>query len=180
MDRRGNVLELLEDIQELRPTIFSSVPRLWNRIYDKVMAQVRPRPIGRTARGRRPPRANVLWARASLPPRLPCRPSLACTRTHARAPTSRTHARAQIQAANPVSRSLFNTAYRYKQVGGRAGGVWVHGRAARTNRQGGAGGQGRAGQGSGGGGGGGGGGGSPLTLGAPPARARRRRLRGGT
>jgi long-subunit acyl-CoA synthetase (AMP-forming) len=34
------VLELLEDIQELRPTIFSSVPRLWNRIYDKVMAQV--------------------------------------------------------------------------------------------------------------------------------------------
>lgn len=36
----GNVLELLEDIQELRPTIFSSVPRLWNRIYDKVMAQV--------------------------------------------------------------------------------------------------------------------------------------------
>lgn len=37
----GNVLELLEDIQELRPTIFSSVPRLWNRIYDKVMAQVR-------------------------------------------------------------------------------------------------------------------------------------------
>ncbi len=35
----GNVLELLEDIQELRPTIFSSVPRLWNRIYDKVMAQ---------------------------------------------------------------------------------------------------------------------------------------------
>ena len=34
------MLELLEDIQELRPTIFSSVPRLWNRIYDKVMAQV--------------------------------------------------------------------------------------------------------------------------------------------
>lgn len=33
------MLELLEDIQELRPTIFSSVPRLWNRIYDKVMAQ---------------------------------------------------------------------------------------------------------------------------------------------
>ncbi|PSC67138.1 long-chain acyl-synthetase 7, partial [Micractinium conductrix] len=56
---RGNVLELLEDIQELRPTIFSSVPRLWNRIYDKVLAQ--------------------------------------------------------IQAANPVSRALFNTAYKYKQ-----------------------------------------------------------------
>jgi long-chain acyl-CoA synthetase len=73
---RGNVLELLEDIQELRPTIFSSVPRLWNRIYDKVMAQ--------------------------------------------------------IQAANPISRSLFNTAYRYKQAafargdmsGGRLGPFW--------------------------------------------------------
>jgi long-subunit acyl-CoA synthetase (AMP-forming) len=38
------VLELLEDIQELRPTLFSSVPRLWNRIYDKVMAQVRHAP----------------------------------------------------------------------------------------------------------------------------------------
>ncbi|KAL4852872.1 Long chain acyl-CoA synthetase 7 [Chlorella vulgaris] len=73
---RGNVLELLEDIQELRPTLFSSVPRLWNRIYDKVMAQ--------------------------------------------------------IQAANPVSRALFNTAYRYKQAalrqgdlsGGRLGPFW--------------------------------------------------------
>ncbi|EFN52377.1 hypothetical protein CHLNCDRAFT_32504 [Chlorella variabilis] len=74
--RRGNVLELLEDIQELRPTIFSSVPRLWNRIYDKVMAQ--------------------------------------------------------IQAANPVSRALFNTAYQYKLAalqrgdlsGGRLGPFW--------------------------------------------------------
>ena len=37
---RGDVLELLEDIQELQPTVFPSVPRLWNRIYDKVMAQV--------------------------------------------------------------------------------------------------------------------------------------------
>ena len=40
---RGDVLELLDDIAELRPTIFSSVPRLWNRIYDRVMAQVRMR-----------------------------------------------------------------------------------------------------------------------------------------
>lgn len=37
---RGNVLELLDDIIELKPHIFCSVPRLWNRIYDKVMAQV--------------------------------------------------------------------------------------------------------------------------------------------
>jgi AMP-binding enzyme len=33
---RGDVLELLDDIAELRPTIFTSVPRLYNRIYDKV------------------------------------------------------------------------------------------------------------------------------------------------
>ena len=32
-------MELLEDIQELRPQFFPSVPRLWNRIYDKVIAQ---------------------------------------------------------------------------------------------------------------------------------------------
>ena len=38
---RGNVLELLEDVEELRPTTFASVPRLYNRIYDKVLAQVR-------------------------------------------------------------------------------------------------------------------------------------------
>lgn len=37
---RGNVLELLEDVEVLAPTVFSSVPRLYNRIYDKVLAQV--------------------------------------------------------------------------------------------------------------------------------------------
>ncbi|GMH39572.1 hypothetical protein BSKO_07470 [Bryopsis sp. KO-2023] len=37
----GDVQELLDDIMELRPTIFCSVPRLWNRIYDKVMSQMR-------------------------------------------------------------------------------------------------------------------------------------------
>jgi long-subunit acyl-CoA synthetase (AMP-forming) len=26
----------LDDIAELKPTVFCSVPRLWNRIYDKV------------------------------------------------------------------------------------------------------------------------------------------------
>lgn len=38
---RGNILELLEDVQELRPTLFYSVPRLYNRIYDRVMATIR-------------------------------------------------------------------------------------------------------------------------------------------
>ncbi|KAK9835226.1 hypothetical protein WJX81_007254 [Elliptochloris bilobata] len=37
----GDVAELLEDVQMLRPTIFTSVPRLWNRIHDRVMATVR-------------------------------------------------------------------------------------------------------------------------------------------
>lgn len=32
----GDVTELLDDIMSLKPTIFCSVPRLWNRIYDKV------------------------------------------------------------------------------------------------------------------------------------------------
>jgi long-chain acyl-CoA synthetase len=31
---------LLEDIQALQPTMFVSVPRLWNRIYDSVMSTI--------------------------------------------------------------------------------------------------------------------------------------------
>lgn len=38
---RGDVKQLFDDIQALRPTMFVSVPRLWNRLYDKVWAQVR-------------------------------------------------------------------------------------------------------------------------------------------
>ncbi|KAK9909434.1 hypothetical protein WJX75_002244 [Coccomyxa subellipsoidea] len=38
---RGDVAELLDDVLELRPTIFTSVPRLWNRIYDRVMGTIR-------------------------------------------------------------------------------------------------------------------------------------------
>jgi long-chain acyl-CoA synthetase len=38
---RGDVLGLLDDIAELKPTLFCSVPRLWNRIYDKVQAGIR-------------------------------------------------------------------------------------------------------------------------------------------
>ena len=36
----GDVLTLLDDVETLRPTIFASVPRLWNRIYDKVNATI--------------------------------------------------------------------------------------------------------------------------------------------
>lgn len=38
---RGDVLELLDDMQELQPTIFMSVPRLYSRIFDRVMAAIR-------------------------------------------------------------------------------------------------------------------------------------------
>ena len=34
---RGDVKELVNDIQALKPTIFVSVPRLLNRVYDKVL-----------------------------------------------------------------------------------------------------------------------------------------------
>ena len=36
----GDVLNLVDDIQELKPTIFVSVPRLWNKIYDKIHAGI--------------------------------------------------------------------------------------------------------------------------------------------
>lgn len=38
---QGDTLKLMEDIAALRPTIFVSVPRLFNKVYDKVMAGVK-------------------------------------------------------------------------------------------------------------------------------------------
>jgi long-chain acyl-CoA synthetase len=32
---QGDVLKLMDDIEALKPTVFFSVPRLYNRIYDK-------------------------------------------------------------------------------------------------------------------------------------------------
>lgn len=37
---RGDVLQLLDDVEALAPTTFASVPRLYNRIYDKVLSQI--------------------------------------------------------------------------------------------------------------------------------------------
>lgn len=37
---RGDVRILAEDLQELRPTMVPTVPRVLNRIYDKVMQEV--------------------------------------------------------------------------------------------------------------------------------------------
>ncbi|KAG2181074.1 hypothetical protein INT43_008656 [Umbelopsis isabellina] len=38
---QGNTATLLDDIIELKPTVFCSVPRLFNRIYDKVLSGVK-------------------------------------------------------------------------------------------------------------------------------------------
>ena len=36
----GDMLKLVEDVQELKPTVFPSVPRLFNKMYDKILAAV--------------------------------------------------------------------------------------------------------------------------------------------
>lgn len=38
---QGDILKLMDDMQELKPTLFASVPRLYNRIYDRINATVR-------------------------------------------------------------------------------------------------------------------------------------------
>jgi Long-chain acyl-CoA synthetases (AMP-forming) len=38
----GDIKNLTEDMKTLKPTIMPAVPRLLNRMYDKVMAQIRP------------------------------------------------------------------------------------------------------------------------------------------
>mmetsp|Transcript_37100 Transcript_37100/g.58393 ORF Transcript_37100/g.58393 Transcript_37100/m.58393 type:complete len:733 (-) Transcript_37100:39-2237(-) len=42
---RGDPLLLLEDISILKPTLFASVPRIFNRIYDKTMATITASPL---------------------------------------------------------------------------------------------------------------------------------------
>jgi long-subunit acyl-CoA synthetase (AMP-forming) len=37
----SDTLKLLDDVAELKPTLFASVPRLFNRIYDKIWAGVK-------------------------------------------------------------------------------------------------------------------------------------------
>ena len=46
---RGNIKELVDDIQTLKPTIFVSVPRLLNRVYDKVCDLIWERTNGTVA-----------------------------------------------------------------------------------------------------------------------------------
>lgn len=40
---QGETLKLMDDVLELRPTVFVSVPRLYNRIYDKINATIAER-----------------------------------------------------------------------------------------------------------------------------------------
>lgn len=93
---------LLDDIEELKPTIFLSVPRLWNRIYDK---WVMTGPLCC---------ALVHWV---------------CKLRKLFAPF---RVMAQVNHGNPVARSLFHMAYSSKKTamekgdltGGRAGAFW--------------------------------------------------------
>uniref|UniRef100_A0A1I8JJY1 Long-chain-fatty-acid--CoA ligase n=1 Tax=Macrostomum lignano TaxID=282301 RepID=A0A1I8JJY1_9PLAT len=43
---RGDILTLVDDMKELKPTIFCTVPRLLNRIYDKTLAQANSNCLG--------------------------------------------------------------------------------------------------------------------------------------
>ena len=36
----GDILKLMQDIVEVKPTIFGSVPRLYNRFYDKIKVYI--------------------------------------------------------------------------------------------------------------------------------------------
>lgn len=38
---QGDVLKIMDDLDALKPTIFASVPRLYNRIYDRIIATVK-------------------------------------------------------------------------------------------------------------------------------------------
>ncbi|KAJ7515816.1 hypothetical protein O6H91_22G028900 [Diphasiastrum complanatum] len=38
---QGDILKLMDDMEALKPTIFVSVPRLYNRIYDRILSTVR-------------------------------------------------------------------------------------------------------------------------------------------
>jgi len=44
---QGDTLKIVEDINELKPTMFVSVPRLLNRMYDKVMGNAQKHPVTR-------------------------------------------------------------------------------------------------------------------------------------
>ncbi|KAI8912662.1 hypothetical protein EDD86DRAFT_115037 [Gorgonomyces haynaldii] len=42
---QGDVIKLMEDVQELKPTIFAAVPRMYNRIYERIQRSVKLKSI---------------------------------------------------------------------------------------------------------------------------------------
>jgi hypothetical protein len=109
---RGDVLTLLEDIEELQPTLFTSVPRLYNRIYDKVCeericsdAGISLLPGGAATKANREA-CNVYWHMLQV--------------------------MGAITQSSPVTRRLFHLAYESKRTalkrgdlsGGRFGPLW--------------------------------------------------------
>ena len=41
---QGNIKLLLDDIQHLQPTVFPSVPRVLNKLYDKIQEDIAKKP----------------------------------------------------------------------------------------------------------------------------------------
>ena len=41
---QGNIKLLLDDIEQLKPTVFPSVPRVLNKLHDKIMEGIREKP----------------------------------------------------------------------------------------------------------------------------------------
>ena len=41
----GKILQITDDLQLLKPTVFASVPRLLNKVYEKVLAGVQERRV---------------------------------------------------------------------------------------------------------------------------------------
>lgn len=108
----GDVLMLLEDLQLLRPHLFPAVPRLWNRIYDRVCASPRTTP----------PLTSLSHQHHPFP-HTPCTYShplvhTPCTYNHL---LVHTQVRATIEQGNPLARRLFAAAYAQKQAALRAG-----------------------------------------------------------
>ena len=79
---QGDTLKILDDIGALRPTIFPSVPRLFNRIYDKIMVRQALRALhsGHTA--------ALLFHTSVASSRLPPRPPSSRARAASRPPAA--------------------------------------------------------------------------------------------
>lgn len=101
----GDVLMLLEDLQLLRPHLFPAVPRLWNRIYDRVRVDDDVESAGVCTSQ---PHTRLLYSMPffMLPGLVSC---------------MHTQVKATIEQGNPIARRMFGLAYAQKQAALRAG-----------------------------------------------------------